>query len=115
MQNLDYSKQLQLLTNLSAYLGNQFYYKVEESTIEQLLIYGLRLPDFLIDTPQIQLDRMIESAKLLENYGITPEIECSGFSCNEETSQKIFNLVEGKIKSVSGNYVLGKMFSEFFA
>lgn len=115
MQNLDCSKQLQLLTNLSAYLGNRFYYKVEESTIEQLLIYGLRLPVFLIDTSQIQLDRMIESAKFLENYGITPEIDYSGFSCNEATSQKLFNLVEGKIKSVSGNYVLGKMFSEFFA
>ena len=115
MQNLDYSKQLQLLTNLSACLGNQFYYKVEESTIEQLLIYGLRLPDFSIDIPQIQLDRMIESAKLLKNYGINPEIEYTGFSCSEETSQKIFNLVEGKIKSVSGNYVLSKIFSEFFA
>lgn len=80
-----------------------------------MLIYGLRLPDFSIDIPQIQLDRMIESAKLLKNYGINPEIEYTGFSCSEETSQKIFNLVEGKIKSVSGNYVLSKIFSEFFA
>ena len=115
MQNLDCSKQLQLLTNLSSCLCNQFYYKVEESTIEQLLIYGLRLPDFSIDIPQIQLDRMIESAKLLKNYGINPEIEYTGFSCSEKTSQEIFNLVEGKIKSVSGNYVLSKIFSEFFA
>ena len=114
MQNLDYSKQLQLLSNLSAYLGNGFYYKVEESTIEKLLIYGLRLPDFSIDIPQIQLDRMIESAKFLKSYGINPEIEYTGFSCSQETSQKLFDLVEGKIKSVSGNYVLSKVFSEFF-
>lgn len=114
IQNMNYDKQLQLLTNLSAYLGNRFYYKVEERTIEQLLIYGLKLPDFSIDTPQIQLDRMIESANFLKSYGINLDMEYTGFSCGEETSQELFNLVEGKIKSVSGNYIFSKLFSEFF-
>ena len=114
MKNLDYSKHLHLLTNLNAYLGNQYYYKVDESTIEQLLIYGLMFPDFSTDLTQVQLDRMIDSAKLLKRYNIIPEIEYSGFSCSEETSNKIFNLLEQKIKYVSGNLVLEKIYNEFF-
>ncbi len=113
MQNLDCSRQLQLLTNLNAYLGSQFYYKVDESTIDKLLTYGLMLPDFSIDMPQFQLDRMIESAKLLKNYDINPMIEHSGFSCNEETSQKLFDLIEQKIKNIGGNYVLEMVFNKF--
>ena len=114
MQDLDCSKQLQLLTNLNAYLGNQFYYKVEGDIIEQLLICGLMLPDFSIDMPQAQLDRMIESAKLLKGYNINPEIEYGGFSCSDDNSQKLFDLIEQKIKAIGGNYVLGKVFDEFF-
>ena len=115
IKDLNYSKHIQLLTNLIAYLGNQYYYKAEESTIEQLLIYGLMFPDFLIDPPQVQLDRMIESAKFLKKYNIIPEIQYSGFLCSEANTKKIFNLLEQKIMYVGGHTVLEKIYTEFFA
>ena len=42
------------------------------------------------------------------------KIEYSSFSCSEETSQQLFNLIEKKINAVGGNYVLKKIFTEFF-
>lgn len=114
MQNSDCGRQLQLLANLNAHLGSRFYYKAEEDIIEKLLTCGRMLPDIPMNMPQARLDRIIESAKFLKNYAIDPEIEYGEFSCSEADSKKLFDLIEQKIKAIGGNYVLKKVFDEFF-
>ena len=115
MQGSELSAQIQLLTNLHAYLGNGFYYKAEARTAEELLSYGLMLPDLSLDMPEPQLDRMTDALKLLEGYGIRPRLEHGGLVCDAEQSRKLFDLIDKKTDAIGGNYVLEKVFREFFA
>ncbi len=114
LENSDFSRHIRLLTNIHAHLGNAYYFKAEEKTARELFAYGNMLSDFDIGAHEPLLDRITEAAIFLRRYGIDIKAERGSLSLSEEMNQKIFDIIDGKISSVSGNCVLERMFREHF-
>lgn len=114
LEDKDYSCQAKLLFNLHAYLGNQYFYKVDKNIIEQVFMLGKMFPDMYTDIAEPQTDRMIDAAIFFRKYDIDIKAECGSVSYTEEMGQRIFDILDKKIYIVGGRYVLERIYSEFF-
>lgn len=116
LTNKDYSEYRNILCNMHAHLGNQYYYKVDESIIEKLFLYGKSFKkgksgDFERNK---QINRMVESAKFLGDYNIDIKVEKGSLCYSKELEQRLFTLLDQKVMMVGGIYLLNRIYNDFF-
>ncbi len=97
------------LNTIHAFLGNQYYYRVNVEIIKRLLLCGIRYSqryDYLSNKYD---ERMAFSTRYLIDLGFELSVKQGTISYSEETGQRLFDLLERKIETIGGNEVIEKI------
>ena len=108
-ENEDYSKEVTVARTLHNYLGNRYYFNLDQSTIQQLFLIGASFHHQ--DTTGMEkvfpvLKQSVESALFLQTLGLEVHLGWDGFSLTDQSEDKLFKLLEQKIDMLSGNLML---------
>lgn len=104
-----HSKEIALALTLHNYLGNRYYFNLNQSTIQQLLLIGTAFHhQDIADMERIfpALKQSAESALFLQTLGLDVHLDREGFSLTDQSEDKLFKLLEQKINTLSGNLML---------
>lgn len=111
VEKKDRKKQIELVQTLHAFLGNQYYYKVDEETIQKLCRWGILYPDkySYFREHDAFLKRYIEAARYFKERGFEIRIEGGEIYFDDVMGQQLFDMLDKKIATLGGNYVLEKV------
>lgn len=112
----NYSKEIALARTLHNYLGNRYYFSLDQSIIQQLLLIGASFHHQ--DTTGMEmafpaLRQSAESALFLQALGLEVYLGWEGFSLTDQSEDKLFKLLEQKIDTFSGNRMLSYLGNEY--
>lgn len=105
----NHSKEIALALTLHNYLGNRYYFNLDQSTIQQLLLIGTAFHhQDIADMERIfpALKQSADSALFLQTLGLDVHLDLEGFSLTDQSEKKLFTLLEQKIDTFSGNLML---------
>lgn len=114
VENKERKKAAELAQTIHGFLGNQYYYKAEEETIQKLCRWGALYPETYSGfwEQDAFLKRYIEAALYFKERGFEMRIEGGEIYFDDAMGQQFFDMLDMKIATVGGSYVLEKVFME---
>lgn len=111
--NKDTKQLCDLCYTLHAFLGNQYYYAVQKDIVDKLFSLGRRYSHVYPYQPDAYTRSLAESARYLKELGFLINVEYGTISYSDQTAQALFDLLDKKIASISGNTVLQQILPKY--
>ena len=115
-EGTDYCIIIDLCRALHDHLGNALYYEANQNVVSELLSLGSLLSPCLTreqcDASESKLKQKAKAAVYLRSFGIDLTLIQGSFMSKDDS--EIFNLIERRIASVTGNRVLEYLFNSPF-
>ncbi len=112
----------ELMQALHWFLCNGYYYKTELETMKQLCRIGIMYVKGSEDKSfhnmfqgDSFLNRQIDAALYFKQKGMSVQVKEGEIYVQELPGQSLFEILERKVATVGGNYVLQKVFEEYIA
>lgn len=108
------SRHIALMQTMHTFLGSLYYYKADMEVMQKLCRLGRQYPERYLEPMRqdVFLKRYIDAALYLKEKGFDIRIEAGEVYFDEQLGQELFTMLDRKIATVGGNYVLEKVFME---